>query len=118
MEYDIKKVTSEQMANALDASGIPTEDIIPTMADFLSDGYWNDPKCISRRINLSGGDPGAFYAKMHEYGFTFDSWQMSLECDSVKPNDRYNHKCNLENGHDGAHRYVSPTGRPDIVWSN
>ena len=71
MIYSGKLCTTEQMVQAIDDSGVYTKEIIPIMSDFMTDTYWDDPKCISRRIRICGGDPVRFYNKMEEFGYTF-----------------------------------------------
>ena len=47
---------------AIEASGITNvDDINDAVADFMSDGYWNDPKCAGRRIAACNGNRSLFF---------------------------------------------------------
>ena len=74
MIYDRKTVRGSDVMEGLWQAGL--EDMEPRdfgelYADLLSDDYWNDPKCLHRRIQMVGGDSLRYFDYFKELGYEF-----------------------------------------------
>lgn len=72
IQYDGTTIDISYLQDALMETGVSFEDRMAIIDDFRSDSWFNDPKVISRRIRVCGGDPVRFYDCMKDFGVTFD----------------------------------------------
>lgn len=50
-----------EVEEALAQAGVSEDRIEEIANDFLTDTYWNDPKCAGRRVRAEGGDHVRFF---------------------------------------------------------
>lgn len=57
----LRQANFSDLYDAIVSSGVPINEAEAVANDFISDFYWQDPKCAGRRIRAEGGSSVRFF---------------------------------------------------------